>query len=393
MKKYELIVCGAGPAGICAAIAAGRKGVKTLLIEEDAFPGGAAVDYGVQLFCGEPIEGIHQEIREELDKIDPYYQQTKRCFSWISLVKVVKEMLKKAKVDFLPYSKVIGGREGKENVDVEVLFSSYKGIKKEIFWTKIAIDATGNGDLATSMGCEFRFGREAKNEFNESFAPEKEDNFVQQVTWMYICEKVKEMNYKNPGPHMGENKYLVWGGGFECNDPTNPEELEKTQKIALKSLKEQFKKLEKNGFRVIYLAPKIGIRETRRIIGDYILNEQDLRKGKKFSDAICRAKYPLDPWGPQGKNPLWKNPEGCRVPFYYIPYRSILVKGKERILTAGRCISGTHIAMSSYRVMPIVSLIGQAAGTAAALAIKNNTSLRKINITKLQSALIKGMNL
>lgn len=379
--NYEVIVCGAGPAGICAAIASGRNGAKTLLIEEDALPGGAPVDYGVQSFCGEPVEGIHQEIREGLERIDIYYQQTKHCFHWINFVRVTREMLAEAKVDFSPYSKVINGKEGKDYIEIEV--TPYRKFK-----CKIAIDATGNGDLAVALGAEYRFGRESQDEFGENFAPEKKDNVVQQLTWMYVCEKIKETPDEPPGPSMGEGKYLVWGGGFDCKNPLEPEELEKTQREALQSLKEQFRNLEQKGYRVAYMAPKIGIRETRRIIGDYLLTENDLRLGKKFDDRICRGKYPIDPWEPGG-NPLWKSPEGCELPFYYIPYRSILVKGKNRILTAGRCISGTHIAMSSYRVMPIVSLMGQAAGTASSMAIKNNVTLREIDISSLQKTLIK----
>lgn len=385
-KEYDVIVCGAGISGISASISSSRLGAKTLLLEEDSVLGGACVDYGVQSFCGEPIEGIHKEIRKELYKVDPYYKETGHCFFWSNFVNVVNKMLKDAKVDFIPNVKVIGGIcKGDRVMGIKVLYSDFKRIETKIFLSKVVIDATGNGDVALSVGCKFRFGRESRKEFNEEFAPLRSDKKVQKLTWMYICEKFKDTNYKPSWCYMGENKYLMWGGGFYCKDPTNPEELKKTQDLAWNSLMKQFNNLRRKGFKIVYVAPKIGIRETRRIEGEYILRESDLKNPKGFYDAICTAKYPIDLWEDLNKDLKW--PDDFEVPFYQIPYRCLIPKGKEGLLVVGRCISGTHVAMGSYRVMAIVSLIGEAGGVAAFLSAKEGKPLREINIKEMQKIL------
>jgi hypothetical protein len=143
---------------------------------------------------------------------------------------------------------------------------------------------------------------------------------------------------------------------------------------------------------LVSIPPAIGIRESRRIIGDYILTKDDIKSGKRFDDVIMRGIYLMDIHNPTeiGKPSVL---ELLDQP-YDIPYRCLLPKNIENLLVAGRCISGSAEAMSSYRIQSHCMALGEAAGTAAATAIENSCDLRGISIKALQKKLIEnGVNL
>jgi len=133
------------------------------------------------------------------------------------------------------------------------------------------------------------------------------------------------------------------------------------------------------GFERSYVAQSgvtIGVRETRRVTGDYALTAQDILGAHKFDDAIARGTYPIDIHNPQGKGTLlMRLPPGD---WYDIPLRCLLPQRVDRLAVAGRCISGTHEAHSSYRVMPIAMATGQAAGVSAALAARESKAMRDV---------------
>jgi hypothetical protein len=131
----------------------------------------------------------------------------------------------------------------------------------------------------------------------------------------------------------------------------------------------------------------VGVRETRRIQGDYQLTADDVLSARKFDDGIARGSYPVDIHNPSGSGTVLKRlPPGEA---YDIPLRSLLPLNAERLIVAGRCISGTHEAHSSYRVMPIVMATGQAAGVAAAIAAKRRSRPREVSIREIQSELLR----
>jgi hypothetical protein len=152
----------------------------------------------------------------------------------------------------------------------------------------------------------------------------------------------------------------------------------------------EFLRMYVPGFSNAYLAQtgvQIGIREGRRIIGDYILTGQDILEARKFYDVIARSAYPLDIHNPKGKGTrIERLPDGES---YDIPLRCLLPKGCTHLLVGGRCISGTHEAHSSYRVMPVAMATGQAAGVCAALAAKNKCETRSVDYRDVQTELRK----
>jgi len=129
------------------------------------------------------------------------------------------------------------------------------------------------------------------------------------------------------------------------------------------------------------------VRETRRILGEYQLNAADVLSARKFDDAIARGSYPIDIHNPEGSGTVLKRlPPGEA---YDIPLRSLIPQKTEGLIVAGRCISGTHEAHSSYRVMPIVMATGQAAGVCAALAARSGASIRQVPAAAVQSELLR----
>jgi hypothetical protein len=143
---------------------------------------------------------------------------------------------------------------------------------------------------------------------------------------------------------------------------------------------------------VVQSGVNIGVRETRRIVGEYRLTADDLLNARTFDDVIARAAYPVDIHNPVGKGTMLR-----RVPpgkAYDIPLRALTPKGVENVLVAGRCISGTHEAHSSYRVMPTSMATGQAAGVCAALCAKSGRGPREIDVLLVQGELLRqGANL
>lgn len=144
------------------------------------------------------------------------------------------------------------------------------------------------------------------------------------------------------------------------------------------------------GFERSYLAQSgvaIGVRETRRIHGDYRLTAEDVLRARRFPDAVARSSYPIDIHNPHGAGTVLERlPDGEA---YDIPLRCLLPREVERLLVAGRCISGTHEAHSSYRVMPVSMATGQAAGVCAALAARARRSPREVPVAEVQHELIR----
>jgi FAD-dependent oxidoreductase family protein len=144
------------------------------------------------------------------------------------------------------------------------------------------------------------------------------------------------------------------------------------------------------GFEEAYIVQSgvnVGVRETRRIIGDYQLNADDVLSARKFPDAVARGAYPVDIHNPKGSGTILKRlPPGES---YDIPLRCLLPREVDGLVVAGRCMSGTHEAHSSYRVMPIVMATGQAAGVCAALAAQRETFPRAVPVKEVQKELLR----
>ena len=181
---------------------------------------------------------------------------------------------------------------------------------------------------------------------------------------------------RDPGIH------LHWGCAVRCRDTRDPMALAEAQREALVAMERDLTLLREGGY-AVHLAPRLGVRETRRIVGDHVITENDLRSGELPKDTIAIGTYGLDIWGGQLSR------EESRVPAYGIPYRAILPKDVDGLILAGKSISGTHVAMSGYRVQPILSSAGQAAGVAAALSAQLEIAPRQLDADRIREVLTR----
>jgi len=194
-------------------------------------------------------------------------------------------------------------------------------------------------------------------------------------------------------PHIGNGIIHFNSTRIINKNPLDPFELSKAEREARKQVSElvAFLKEHAPGFEnctLMQTAPQIGIRESRRIKGKYTLTENNLIGCVKFQDSIARGCYPVDIHNPSGKGTRIKHiPPGD---YYTIPFRSMIPDNIDNVIVAGRPLSSTHEAHSAIRVMPICSNIGEAAGIAAALCIKDGLAPAEINIRKLQKELTEA---
>ena len=409
--KYELIVVGGGFAGTAAAISAAKQGVDVLLIEKYNALGGAAVGSLIMPFMcywtnmpGEKEKkflsgGLFLEIVSEMNKIMNTKDELVH-FDEEVLKLVLNRMALKYGVNLLFDATVVEASVSDGNLmSIQVLGKS----KPLSFRADHFIDATGDAELSTLAGCSSQVGREA-------------DGLCQPMTLCFRMSGVDKEKFQknrskiNPLYQEWKEKGLIKNpredvlifenyndGVLHFNstrivkrDPTDPFDITKAEIEAREQVFELYRFLKDNieGFenaRVLSTAIQIGIRESRKIDGEYTLTETDLKSLARFPDAIATANYDID----------IHNPEGSGTTHYYfgagqwyeIPYRCLIPKHMNNMLVAGRCISSTHEAQASYRIMPYCAELGQAAGTAVAVAVKDHTNVRNVDIRQVQDIL------
>jgi FAD dependent oxidoreductase len=280
---------------------------------------------------------------------------------------------------------------------------------------RVVVDCTGDGDVAVRAGAPYEIGRE-------------QDGLVQPMTLMFRMvqfERVEFEAYVREHPEQWRGVHGLWdlirkaseagelelpredilffGTPHEGEVSVNSTRVMRVlgtdvfdwSRAELESRRQMrqiaaFLCRHVPGFEHAYIAQSgvhTGVRETRRIIGDYQLTAEDVLGAHKFDDVVARGAYPVDIHNPKGSGTVLK-----RVPpgqAYDIPLRALLPRGAEGLLVAGRCLSGTHEAHSSYRVMPIVMATGQAAGVCAALAAKRKATPRAVPAADVQAELMR----
>ena len=452
--ETDVVVCGGGPAGFCAAIESAREGAKTVLLEQYGFLGGAYTKSGINgiggwqhdLNCQPLIDGIPGEIMKRMadnNAADPY--AVNRAFNSVEKVPdyinyeglgciyinttpeyfkiLADEMVEEAGVSVF-YHTSASAPIIDENILKGVIIESKSG--REAIIAKTVIDCTGDGDIAFKSGASYEIGRKSDG----ACQPHTMLFTVGNTGDIYLCydknnpetdvELLVRGRYKGAvaeARKRGEIKYNpndIFCSATPVNNyfqsvkninftriqnlsGVDREELTQAEIIGRKQVKEGLafmRKYIKNceDACLVGIPPVIGIRESRRIMGDYILTKDDIEKGTRFYDVIARGIYLMDIHNPTevGKPSVLQK---LKQP-YDIPYRCLLPKGIENLLVAGRCISGDSEALSSYRIQSHCMAMGEAAGRAAALAARTECSVRDINVKQLQKTLKKaGVNI
>lgn len=409
MKQYDLIVVGGGLSGVAAAISGARNGVKTLLVERCGWLGGAMSNSLVFPFMPwwttmpdgttkDLSDGIFTEI---LQRVNQYDNPQKRiAFDPEYFKLILDEMVQEAGVDLLFHANLCEVK--KEQREIKSLIFAVKGGFLELS-ADYYIDATGDGDLFTFAGCDYQLGR-------------PEDNLCQPMTTCFRLYNVDVELFRKEKPEMQklykayqaqgkisnprENLLIMdyFGPGVvhfnstrvTHRNPTDPFDLSEAETIARKQVFEIVTMLKENfesckDAKIMSIAPEIGVRESRKLNGVHILTEQELKDCTVFEDAIALGNYDIDIHNPAGSGTShYYFADGT---YYTIPYRSLLPKELDNLLVVGRCLSATHEAQASVRIMPICATLGQAAGTAVSVMKKTNTNAHEVNIREVQRIL------
>ena len=388
--KYDVVVVGGGPSGAPAAIAAGRQGAKVAVIEaQNALGGMWTGGFMNPIFSWKTKSGILEELISDLKKRNAWGGFWGDSFIFEYMKLLLEEKCVEAGVDVL-YDTHYIGCECEDNRVKGVYVSNIEGIS--YYEADVFIDATGDASLCADAGVEWQIG--ADGDYTECQAmtqmfmvagfPEK---YREGLKMYDVCEAafLKEGKgnhtpfarpYLIPAPISDfANVQLTHMRGYDplkASDRTKAVMEGRQQMItvfeALKNHDEDFKDMS-----LVGAAPLLGVRESRRIVGEYILSEDDLINGASFSDGICTCGFGMDI-----HNAKATAQTVIRTKIYQIPFRCLIPKGFEGLLVAGRSISGTHLAMASYRVTGNCCAMGEAAGKAAAFASKNKCSVRDV---------------
>lgn len=401
MKKFDVIVAGAGAGGICASVAAARSGARVALIEKNDSVGGTGVFSPVSLVCKfhaadhRPINmGIHRELFFEIYR---YSTVDKRRTS--PRLTYDEKVLKSRYENLIASEPNITLMTGTTVYGVQRDGSRIASVKvsgEDVLEAAVFVDSTADGNLAAAAGCGFTKGRAddgamqsatltfALRNINKSklVVPEFSsragcDSLWEELTPLLLKaqEEGRTINPKKQVvcfPNPDGDRLLFNSNEVVGIDPTDPQSLAEGMvkgRQMVKELVEIFR--EHPAFthaEVEFISPMLGIREGRLIHGDYTLTEEDCLGEARFDDMVSACAYDIDIHDPQGGPTRMVKIPGSG--YYHIPYRCLVARDADNLLLGSRCISGTHEAHSSYRVISSVTAIGQAAGTAAALAAR-----------------------
>ncbi|MFC1716132.1 FAD-dependent oxidoreductase [Candidatus Poribacteria bacterium] len=385
----DVLVIGGGTGGAIAAIAAGRQGAKTALIEAGTSLGGMGTGGAIHMYCAGTSGGIQDEVDQRVNELTPLFAGKWTAKGFHPEVKklVLQQMVEEANVDIFLNTVVTGvlteeGRTGLTAEEAEsqtaIAISEVPERMNEIqgiiavdlagvsvYHAKTFIDSTGDGDIAAMSGAPFTIGRERDN-----------------LTHTYS---------QSAGNLDGDGNlsFMNFDAGYV--DPTDVDDLTRGRRVGLNQYW-QDKFTDKT--RVLYIAPLVGLRQSRQIMGEYQLTLADEIAGRRFADGISFVTTFYDNHGFDYENEsdeaaLWIWPLGnfSRRIGCEIPYRCMIPRNVDRLLLACRALSLTFDAHAGLRMQKDIQRLGEVAGVAAAMAARNGVSPREIDVKELQAIL------
>jgi FAD dependent oxidoreductase len=397
--KYDFVVIGGGMAGICSAISAARLGLKVALIQDRPVLGGnnsseVRVHLGGRIRV-EPYPNIGNLVNE----IGPLNEGNAKPLSNYEDDKKLKAVLSEKNISLFLNFKANGVKMKNGSIESVEAVNIETGIKK-IFKAPLFADCTGDATVGYLAGAKFMMGRESKSEYNEDRAPEVADSMTMgsSVQW-YAKTVVDKSEFPDIAWGLEWNEQKLsritrgdwnWETGMNKNQITDIEHIRDYGMLVVYSnwsylknhslVKEKFtyKQLEW----VAYIAGK---RESRRLIGDYILTENDLLQKRVYPDGTAPTTWTIDLHYPDPANTkLFPENEfksiAIHTPIYPypIPFRSLYSVNVPNLMMAGRNISVTHVALGTVRLMRTAGMMGEVLGMAASVAIKHKATPREI---------------
>ena len=434
-KHYDFIVVGGGLTGLCAALAAARHGANTALVHDRPVLGGNASSEIRMHICGATMNMQKPELAEggivhELQLANKRLNDSYNFSIWDA---VLFDAVKKEK-NLTMYLNAPMHSATCENGKVTAIECYQMTTERQLILSAdVFADCTGNGTLCAFVDAPFRTGSEGKDAFGEPDAPEVANNdrmgntllfkaadmghpvkFTPPVDAIHFTEdmlKFRKHTAELP-PELKQNledhEYKIMFDGFaqdygywwiELPGKTEDiigefEDIRDELVRAIYGVWDHIKNVGDHGaanFELTWVGMLPGVRESRRVECDYMLNENDVLTNRRFDDVVAYGGWHVDNHNPKGLYAFDDLPSFSH-PFdgsYDIPYRSYLVKGFDNLFVGGRCMGASKLAMASTRVMGTCAIGGQAIGTAAAQALVDGTDIRGIDMTKLQQTLLK----
>ena len=392
----DVLVCGGGFAGVAAAVCAARLGVRVLLLERYGFLGGLVT--GGLVITTPPLDnGINREIAERLRRKHVYAPLQKPGAEMIALKmhaidpEVVKQelvdMLREARVELLLHSLIVGTIV-EDGTIKGVLIENKAG--RQAVRARMVVDATGDADVAAFSHAPFRVVKKPITMMFNMAGVDTERVLARVGNWSNLKKIVTDavakgdlsfelgttLEWGTPGVHaeclLHPGEINVWSGNLRGMDALDPKQLTEAELITRDHVMRLVEYLQKRmpGFEGSWIeltSPILGVRATRQILGGISPNMQEVRN-TTFADTVAK---------PYAEDTI------------RLPYGTLLPQRVDDLLVAGRCISAEEEAMGQLRLIPVCSATGEAAGTAAALALRAGVSPAKLDITQLQEHLVK----
>ncbi len=442
IAQPDVLVAGAGPAGIGAAVAAARNGARVMLVERYGFLGGNLTIAMVNpMFTfhdvngRQVIRGIAGEVVDRLVELTgarghvrdlTFDNASMTPFDPEGMKYLLFQMVRDAGVELLLHSWVVDAIAANGRVE-SIIIENKSG--RQAIQPKMVIDCSADGDIAAKVGAPFNKGRETdglmqpvtlffriggvddgrlrqwmkqNRDLLKDSPSDEEIESHDAIALLGMQALVKAAMERGEFPADAAPRILLYQlpikGQVAANctrlqgiDGTNAADLTRAEILTREQAWKihRFLRAHVGGFEESYILDtgvQVGVRETRHIIGDYMLTEDDVLEGRAFPDGIACGTFAIDIHPPDGQQQIFS---GSGKSVYEIPYRSCTPIGFDNLLVAGRCISATHAAFGSARVMATSMGIGQGVGTAAAIAVRAGQTTRQVDTAALRTALIE----
>lgn len=415
--QTDIAVVGGGMAGVCCAIAAARSGAQVVLVHDRPMLGGNSSSEIRMHICGADCSGARNDtdaretgILEELRLEDTVHNPQRSASMWDILL--YDRVRTEPNITLLLNTCCHGVRMASSSRIAALLASNLLSETEYTISAKIFVDCSGDGRLGKEAGAQFRTGREGRNEFGETLAPPRPDNKRLGSTILFITRQhnhpmpfvppqwITRFPTCNHLPYRHHNswEYGYWWVEFGGSlDTITDGDLIRDKLLAFAlgvwdHIKNSGQHPQSANWALEWIGFLPGKRESRRFVGEYVLNQRDIERGELFEDGVAYGGWPIDLHPPEGI--LSKEPpaQQIRVPLYNIPLRCLYSRNVQNLFFAGRNISATHVAFGSTRVMGTCSVMGQAVGTAAALCVREGILPFELkpHITALQQMLLKA---
>ncbi|OPH54715.1 pyridine nucleotide-disulfide oxidoreductase [Paenibacillus ferrarius] len=423
--KHEIVssditVVGGGLAGVCAAVAAARLGQTVSLVQNRSVLGGNASSEIRVWVCGATSHGVHRNAREtgimgEMFVENQYRNIDGNPYIW-DLIVLEKVKAEKNITLYLNTDVHEVDADGDEsNRTIRSVTGWMMGSERRIrFDSRVYLDCTGDGLVGFLAGAKFRIGREAQEEFQEEWAPLVPDDITLGSTLLFYTKDAgRPVKYIAPSfakditqtsipmkrvIRSGDNGcsywWIEWGG--ELDTVHDNERIREELSSVIYGIWDYIKnsgKFDSDNLTLEWIGSVPGKREYRRFVGDYVLNQNDVIAQELFEDRVAFGGWSIDLHPPQGMYATAKGSKHMHMDgSYHIPFRSLYSVNVTNMLMAGRNISASHVAFGTTRVMATCAVIGEAAGTGAALCAAKGISPRELHdgyLSELQQTLLR----